>query len=195
MSLEGNISHYAALHYIIIILRKMANYKEKLHEINTFIFDFDGVLSNGKVWVLPDGDQIRSTDVKDGYALQYALKRGYHVCIISGGYSESMRKRYQMFPGMDIFLQVADKINCLHKYMESNNLRKEQILAMGDDIPDYQLLQACGVKCCPHNAAVEIQDIADYISPFDGGEGCVRDVIEQTLRCQDQWFKEDSHIW
>ncbi|MBR5665097.1 MAG: 3-deoxy-D-manno-octulosonate 8-phosphate phosphatase, partial [Bacteroidales bacterium] len=83
----------------------MAHYKEKLHTINTFIFDFDGVLSNGKVWVLPDGDQIRATDVKDGYAIHYALKCGYNVCIISGGYSESMRKRYDLFPGMDIFLK------------------------------------------------------------------------------------------
>ncbi|MCR5189828.1 MAG: HAD hydrolase family protein [Bacteroidales bacterium] len=173
----------------------MAHYKEKLHTINTFIFDFDGVLSNGKVWVLPDGDQIRATDVKDGYAIHYALKCGYNVCIISGGYSESMRKRYDLFPGMDIFLKVADKMQCLQEYMQRKNLRKEQILCMGDDIPDYQILQACGLKCCPNDAAVEIQGIADYISPFKGGEGCVRDVIEQTLRCQDKWFKEGCHIW
>ncbi len=173
----------------------MANYKEKLHTINTFIFDFDGVLSNGKVWVLPDGDQIRATDVKDGYAIQYALKNGYNVCIISGGYSESMRKRYDLFPGMDIFLKVADKMQCLQEYMRRKGLSKEQILCMGDDIPDYQIIQACGLKCCPNDAAVEIQGIADYISPFKGGEGCVRDVIEQTLRCQDKWFKEGCHIW
>ena len=166
----------------------MAHYKEKLHTINSFIFDFDGVLSNGKVWVLPDGDQIRATNVKDGYAIHYALQNGYNVCIISGGYSESMRKRYDLFPGMDIFLKVADKMQCLQEYMQQKNLQKEQILCMGDDIPDYQILQNVGLSACPNDAAIEIQEIVEYISPFKGGEGCVRDVIEPTLRCQDKWF-------
>lgn len=173
----------------------MANYKEKLHTVNTFIFDFDGVLSNGKVWVLPDGDQLRATDVKDGYAIQYALKMGYNVCIISGGYSESMRKRYMNFPGIDIYLKVADKIGRFKQYMEEKGLKKENILCMGDDIPDYYILKEAGLKTCPNDAAIEIQEMVDYISPFRGGEGCVRDVIEQTLRCQDKWFKEGCHIW
>ncbi len=174
----------------------MANYKEKLHAVTTFVFDFDGVLSDGKVWTLPDGDQLRATNVKDGYALQYALKKGYRICIISGGYSESMRNRYRQFTGdMDIFLSIADKPSCLKQYMETHKLRKEEVLCMGDDIPDYPILQESGVKTCPADAAVEIQETVDYISPFRGGDGCVRDVIEQTLRCQGQWFKEDSHLW
>ena len=173
----------------------MANYKEKLTEITTFIFDFDGVLSDGKVWALPSGEQLRATNVKDGYAIQYALKLGYNICIISGGCSDGMRKRYDGFEGMDIFLKVPDIMACFRQYMQEKNLKKEQILYMGDDIPDYYVMQASGLKTCPKDAAVEIQEIADYISPFKGGKGCVRDVIEQTLRCKNQWFNEESHIW
>lgn len=173
----------------------MANYKEKLPFINTFIFDFDGVLSNGKIWVLSDGDQLRATNVKDGYAIQYALKQGYNVCVISGGYSETMKKRYENFVNMDIYLSVADKMEKFNQYLQKKNIEKTQVMYMGDDIPDFYVMQASGLKACPNNAAIEIQEIADYISPFKGGEGCVRDIIEQTLRSQDRWFKENSHIW
>ena len=103
----------------------MDNYREKLQYINTFIFDFDGVLSDGKVWVLPNGEQIRATNVKDGYAMQYALKKGYRVAIISGGIGESMRLRYQRFEGIEIFLKVHDKVEVFHQYIKKNNLKPE----------------------------------------------------------------------
>lgn len=173
----------------------MANYKEKLPSITTFIFDFDGVLSDGKVWALPNGEQLRATNVKDGYAIQYALKLGYNICILSGGYSEGMYKRYEGFKGMDIFLKIPDKMKCFQQYLKDKKLSKEQILYMGDDIPDYHVMSASGLKACPKDAAIEIQELSDYISPFNGGCGCVRDVIEQTLRCKNQWFNEESHIW
>ncbi|MDR1792511.1 MAG: HAD hydrolase family protein [Bacteroidales bacterium] len=173
----------------------MSRYKELLHNITTFVFDFDGVLSDGGVTVTPDGDQLRTTNVKDGYAIQYALKKGYHICIISGGYSESMKKRYADFQGIDIFLKIADKTQILAQYMQEKGLKKENILYMGDDIPDYQVMQMAAVKACPADAALEIIHIADYISHFQGGKGCVRDIIEQVLRLHNQWFCEDACIW
>jgi 3-deoxy-D-manno-octulosonate 8-phosphate phosphatase (KDO 8-P phosphatase) len=173
----------------------MKNYKEKLKHITTFIFDFDGVLSNGKIIVMPDGDQLRTTDVKDGYAMQYALRMGYKVCIISGGYSESMRLRYQGFPQMDIFLNVPDKTKVFTQYLKQHNIQSEQVVYMGDDIPDYEVMQLAGLKSCPSDASIEIRETADYISHYKGGEGCVRDIIEQTLRCQGKWFRENACIW
>lgn len=173
----------------------MANYKAKLHDINTFIFDFDGVLSDGKVYVQRDGEQVRATDVKDGYAMQYALKRGYRIAIISGGYAESMRLRYEGFPGIEIFLSVSNKIELFKEYMAKNQLKPENILVMGDDIPDYKMMLMAGVKCCPADAAEEIKHIADYISIRPGGNGAVRDVIEQVLRLHGKWFDENACIW
>jgi 3-deoxy-D-manno-octulosonate 8-phosphate phosphatase (KDO 8-P phosphatase) len=173
----------------------MKNYKEKLKNITTFVFDFDGVLSTGKVMVLPDGEQLRMTDVKDGYALQYALKQGYRICIISGGYSESMRLRYQDFQGIDVFLKVSDKTKTFSEYLKQHNIQAEQVVYMGDDIPDYDVMQLVGLKTCPADAAIEIQEISHYISHCKGGEGCVRDIIEQTLRAHNKWFKEGSRIW
>ena len=173
----------------------MGNYKEKLHKIKAFIFDFDGVLSDGKVYVQRDGEMVRATNTKDGYALQYALRKGYRVAIISGGYAESMRLRYRDFPGMDIFLHVGNKIDLFHEYLKEHDLQPENVLVMGDDIPDYQMMQMAGVKCCPADAAIEIKHISDYISFQPGGYGCVRDVIEQTLRLQGRWFEEDACVW
>ena len=118
----------------------MKNYKEKLHKVNTFIFDFDGVLSDGKMYVMGDGEQVRATNTKDGYALQYALRKGYHVAIISGGYAESMKLRYKNFPGMDIFLAVKNKIKQFREYLAMHDLQPENVLVMGDDIPDYQMM-------------------------------------------------------
>lgn len=171
------------------------NYKGKLHSISTFVFDFDGVLSDGKIYVQRDGEQVRATNVKDGYALQYALRKGYNVAVISGGYSESMKLRYKDFIGMEMHLKVSDKVLEFNEYLASHNLKPEEVLVMGDDIPDYRMMQLAGVKCCPADAALEIQQIADYVSMFPGGNGAVRDVIEQVLRLQGNWFCEEAHVW
>ena len=173
----------------------MQNYREKLKEITTFIFDFDGVLSDGKVYVMGDGEQVRATNTKDGYALQYALRKGYRVAIISGGYAKSMKERYKNFCGMDIFLQVSDKVEVFNQYMAEKGFKTNEVLYMGDDIPDYKLMLLSGVKCCPADACEEIKSIADYISYQIGGYGAVRDVIEQTLKAQGRWFEEDACIW
>jgi len=173
----------------------MPNYREKLQKINTFIFDFDGVLSDGKIWVLPDGEQMRATNVKDGYAMQYALRKGYRIAIISGGIGESMRLRYQTFKGIDVFLKVSNKVEVFNTYINENKIAQEEVLFMGDDIPDYELMKICGLKCCPADACTEIKEIADYISFVNGGYGAVRDVIEQTLRAQNKWMDADACIW
>ncbi len=173
----------------------MKNYKEKLHKIKAFVFDFDGVLSDGRIYVTSDGEQVRATNAKDGYALQYALKKGYKVVVISGGYAESMRLRYKNFHGMEINLAVKDKVEVYNEYLERNGLLPEETLVMGDDIPDYPIMELAGVKCCPADAVTEVKHLADYISIRNGGEGAVRDVIEQTLRLHGKWFDNDAHIW
>ena len=166
-----------------------------MKNITTFVFDFDGVLTDGSILVLPDGDQLRATNAKDGYALQYALRKGYNVAIISGGYSETMRLRYKNFPKMDIYLKVSDKVERLRAYMTEKGITKEQLLVMGDDIPDSKMMQMGAVKCCPADAAEEIKSIADYISFQNGGRGAVRDVIEQTIKAQGRWLEDDACLW
>lgn len=173
----------------------MSNYKEKLSPINTFIFDYDGVLTDGKVLVINQNEQLRSSNVKDGYALQYAIKKGYRICIISGGKSDSMTQRMNGLGITDVFLGVERKIDVYNSYLKSNNLDKSQILYMGDDIPDYEIMTNVGVATCPADAAIEIKAVADYISDAKGGEGCVRDIIEQVLKLHDKWFHKDAFHW
>lgn len=173
----------------------MSNFKELLPKITTFIFDIDGVLSDGMVTTLPDGDQLRRMNIKDGYALQYAVKKGYNIAIISGGSSESVRLRFTGLGITDVFLKVSNKIEIFENYLQSKNITKEQVLYMGDDIPDYHVMLQSGVATCPKNAAIEIKNISQYISDKNGGRGCVRDVIEQVLRCQGNWFDENAHKW
>lgn len=173
----------------------MSNYKEKLSPINTFIFDYDGVLTDGKVLVINQNEQLRSSNVKDGYALQYAIKKGYRICIISGGKSDSMTQRMNGLGITDVFLGVERKIDVYNSYMKSNNLDKSQILYMGDDIPDYEIMTNVGVATCPADAAIEIKAVADYISDAKGGEGCVRDIIEQVLKLHNKWFHKDAFHW
>lgn len=173
----------------------MKNYRERLPEITTFVLDFDGVLSDGKIWVLPDGEQVRATGIKDGYAINYALKKGYNVVIISGGASESQRLRYQTFTGIEVYLKVHDKVAVLKEYMEKKHITPEEILVIGDDLPDYNIMKMAQVKCCPADAAEEIKQIVDYVSDKNGGCGCVRDVIEQTLKIQGKWMADDAFYW
>lgn len=174
----------------------MDNYRQRLAQITTFVLDFDGVLSDGKIWVLPDGDQVRATNVKDGYALQYALKRGYRVIIISGGTSESMRKRFNAFRGIEIHLSVSNKMVVFDECLQRHNITPDEILMMGDDIPDCKIMSRCAVKCCPADAAEEVKQLADYISYQKGGEGCVRDVIEQVLKAQGRWMDDEAaYLW
>lgn len=173
----------------------MINYKEKLHDIKAFVFDFDGVMTDGSVFVYADGQTVRAGNVKDGYAIQYAVKKGYTVALISGADSLSITNRMKSLGVKQIYTGCPNKLETFRKFLSDNDLRPEQVLAMGDDIPDYHILQASGVACCPADAAVEIKEIADYISIFPGGRGCVRDIIEQVLRLHGNWFHSDAVNW
>jgi 3-deoxy-D-manno-octulosonate 8-phosphate phosphatase (KDO 8-P phosphatase) len=149
--------------------------------------DVDGVLTNGKLILVPGGEQARVMHIRDGYAIQHALKSGYKVLILSGGKSEEVRTRLKGLGVNDIQMNCDDKLNALIDYMAENDLKKEEILYIGDDIPDLAAMKSCGMAACPVDAAQEIKRICHYISPVPGGEGCVRDVVEQTLKVQGKW--------
>jgi 3-deoxy-D-manno-octulosonate 8-phosphate phosphatase (KDO 8-P phosphatase) len=166
----------------------MANFKELLPKINSFVFDIDGVLSDGSVIVTENQEQLRIMNTRDGLAISMALKKGYSIAIISGGNSQSVLHRFKYLGITDVFLGVKDKVEVLHKYIYNKNITLENVLYMGDDIPDYYAMKECGVATCPKNAATEIKEIAHYISDKDGGKGCVRDIIEQVMRCNNDWF-------
>ncbi len=163
------------------------SYKELMPKINTFIFDVDGVLTNGIITITTTGELIRNMSIKDGYALKTAVDAGYNVCIISGGSNEGVRTRLEGLGITDIYLGTHTKTIQLNEYLENNNINHENVLYMGDDIPDFPVMKQVGLPCCPKDAVPEIQDISLYISQKKGGNGCVRDVIEQVLKVQGRW--------
>ncbi|MFK5958848.1 MAG: HAD-IIIA family hydrolase [Lutibacter sp.] len=163
------------------------SYKEIMPKITTFIFDVDGVLTNGVVTIFPGGEMVRNMNIKDGYALKTAVKAGYNVCIISGGTNEAVRKRFKVLGITNVYLGAQNKMIQFNEFIKLHNIQPEHILYMGDDIPDYPVMKKVGLPCCPKDAAPEIQEIATYISHKKGGAGCVRDVIEQVLKVQDKW--------
>ena len=171
------------------------NYKAKLHEIKAFVFDYDGVISDGNIWSANDTIIVRSGNVKDGYAMQYALRKGYLIAILSGGSGDSIRSRMKMLGVEDVYLGSHRKKEVFEDFLKDKQLLPEQVLYVGDDIPDYDVMRLAGVSACPADAAEEIKAVADYISHKNGGCGCVRDVIEQVLRLQGQWFHEDAKAW
>lgn len=163
------------------------SYKEIMPQIKTFIFDVDGVLTDGKVHVFENGQLVRQMNIKDGYALKTAVDAGYRVCIISGGNNEGVRTRLKGLGLTDIYLGAHYKIDQFTEIVDKYQLNANEILYMGDDIPDYPVMELVGLPCCPNNAAQEIQNISKYVSHKDGGEGCARDVIEQVLKVQGKW--------
>lgn len=163
------------------------SYKEYLNIISTFIFDVDGVLTDGSVTVTTDGKMLRTMNIKDGFALKTAIDASYNVCIISGGSNEGVRKRLSGLGIKDIFLGAHNKIEQLNTYLDSNNLNLDEVLYMGDDIPDYPVMKLVGLPCCPQDAVPEIKSVSKYISHKYGGKGAVRDVIEQVLKVQGKW--------
>ncbi|NVK66633.1 MAG: HAD hydrolase family protein, partial [Flavobacteriales bacterium] len=172
----------------------MISYKEKLPKITTFIFDVDGVLTNGEIFLMKE-DFVRSLNSRDAYAMQYAAKSGFRILIITGGASELVAQRLLSLGIDEVRLRSKNKLSVYKELKEKYGFEDEEVLYMGDDIPDYEILERVGVSTCPQDAAVEIKAISDYQSPYDGGKYCVRDVIEQTLRVQDKWFKEHAHEW
>jgi 3-deoxy-D-manno-octulosonate 8-phosphate phosphatase (KDO 8-P phosphatase) len=170
-------------------------FKTKLKNIRHFIFDVDGVLTNGSVTLIPNGEQIRVMNIKDGFALQHAVKKGYHIHIISGGTSEAVRERLSGLGIKSIHLGISRKIEKYEDLRLEFDFTDDQVLYMGDDLPDYEVMSKVGIATCPANSAHEIKAISAYVSPISGGDGCVRDIIEQTLRLQDNWFDEDAMSW
>lgn len=164
----------------------MINYD--LKTIRAVIFDVDGVLSRQTIPLHPVDGPMRTVNIKDGYALQHAVKCGLIVAIISGAKTDSVRKRYEGLGLKEVILGAAVKIHSYLELCEKYGLKDEEVLYMGDDIPDYEILQKCGLPCCPSDAAPEIKAISQYISPYNGGEGCGRDVLEQVLKAQNKWM-------
>lgn len=165
---------------------------EKFRTIRTFVFDVDGVLTDGSVHVFNSGEQVRMMSTRDGYALQLAVKKGYRVAVISGGNSEGVILRLQQLGITDVFMKVENKKAKLLEYAVEHGLEMEDILFMGDDIPDYGVMKQVGLACAPSDAAPEIRHIAAYISNFGGGQGCVRDVIEKVLKLNGYWDLDSS---
>ena len=155
--------------------------------IKTFVFDVDGVLATDILVILQGGDMARNMNSKDGYALQLAVKKGYGVVIISGGSSEPVRQRLERLGVRHVFLGIHDKKEKLLAHAQENGLKLEEILYMGDDIPDYVVMSMVGLPCCPADAVNEIKQISKYISPITGGKGCGRDVIEKVLKLNGHW--------
>ena len=173
----------------------MDNFKEGLKHIKAFAFDVDGVLASPLVYLHPGGELIRSMNTKDGYALQYAVKRGYPIAIITGGTSKSVGERFRGLGITDIYLGSGYKPDDFNDFIFKYDLKPQEVLYMGDDLPDYLVMQEVGFPTCPSDAVEEIKSISTYISDKAGGEGCVRDVIEQVMRLQGRWMEPDAFTW
>lgn len=173
----------------------MAFFKEELSKVKAFIFDVDGVLSHNVIQLSMEGDPIRTANMKDGYALMYALRSGYPVGIITGGKTRDTRGRLDKLGITQVYMGTLDKVPCLMDFLDKNNLSADEVLYMGDDIPDYNVMLKVGLPVCPNDAVPEIKEISRYISDRNGGEGCVRDVIEQVMRAQGKWCHPEDINW
>lgn len=172
----------------------MVTFKQKLHQVKAFAFDIDGVFSNS-MQIYPTGELMRQMNAKDGYVVQYALKKGYPVAIISGARCESIRLRFEALGVKDVYTGSIDKMADIKDFVSKYQLSLDQVLYMGDDIPDYIVMQQVGVSACPLDAVDEVKEVADYISDRGAGAGCVRDVVEQTLKLHGRWMETDAFSW
>lgn len=170
----------------------MINYD--LNKIKAIIFDVDGVLSAETVLLYSDGEPMRTINIKDGYAIQLAQKVGLKIVLLTGATTESVRLRYERLGVKDIYMRCAVKIQTYDAFLEKYGLHDEEIIFVGDDIPDYEVMQRCGCPCCPADACPEIKSVSKYISHKNGGYGCARDIIEQVLRVQGKWMS-DAHAF
>jgi 3-deoxy-D-manno-octulosonate 8-phosphate phosphatase (KDO 8-P phosphatase) len=173
----------------------MSNFKEELIKIKAFVFDIDGVLSLQTINLNSFGIPNRTINLRDGYALQLAVKKGYHVAVISGCKSKEYSKRLKMLGISDIYLNSQSKPEHFNNFIKKYKLDNSEVLYMGDDIPDFEVMKKSGVPVCPADADSEIKQISTYVSDKKGGEGCVRDVIEQVLRLHNKWMDADAFKW
>jgi 3-deoxy-D-manno-octulosonate 8-phosphate phosphatase (KDO 8-P phosphatase) len=173
----------------------VANFKEGLVKIRAFVFDIDGVLSLQTINLNAFGVPNRTVNLRDGYALQLAVKKGYHIGVITGCKSKEYLKRLKLLGIKDIYLNSKSKLSHFDLFVKKYNLDKSEVLYMGDDIPDFEVMKEAGVAVCPSDADSEIKQISVYISDKKGGEGCVRDIIEQVLRLHNKWMDSDAFTW
>lgn len=167
----------------------ITNFKQKLDNIRCFVFDVDGVMTDGGLLITENGEQLRKTNIRDGYALVQAIRSGYYIWVISGSSSEGVRKRLGYLGIDEVHMKVENKWTKLESLLLQYRVSAKEVLYMGDDLPDYEVMSHCAIKAAPADAATEILSIADYVSLKKGGEGCVRDVIEQVLRVKGDWPK------
>lgn len=163
------------------------SYKAHLKDITTFVFDVDGVLTDGSVLISSEGELLRTMNVKDGYALKTAVKRGYNVCIITGGKNPGVKLRLQGLGITDFYMNAHLKAEHLDEYLDVHNIKPENVLFMGDDMPDVPAMKMVALPCCPQNAVPQVKEVAEYVSHKNGGDGCARDVIEQVLKVRGDW--------
>lgn len=173
----------------------MSTINYDLKKIKAIAFDVDGVLSADVIPLHTSGEPMRTVNIKDGYAIQLAVKKGLYIAIITGGRTEAVRKRFAGLGVQDLYLGSAVKIHDYRDFRDKHGLKDEEILYMGDDIPDMEVMQACGLPCCPKDAAPEVKSIAWYISHAAGGYGCGRDVVEQVMKAQGKWMADDAFGW
>lgn len=168
------------------------SYKSRLKDIKAFVFDVDGVFTDGSVYLLPEGSMARVMNVLDGYAVVKARKYDYPICVITGGDDPMVRNRINYLGITDYYAKVGDKLEKFEEFKEKYNLKNEEILTMGDDVPDLEMMRMSGISACPENSVAEVKLISDYISPIPGGKGAVRDVIEQVMKVQGKWIEDHT---
>lgn len=168
------------------------SYKLRLKDIKAFVFDVDGVFTDGSVYLLPEGSMTRVMNVLDGYAVVKARKYDYPICVITGGDDPMVRKRINYLGIIEYYAKVSDKLEKFEEFKQKYNLKNEEILTMGDDVPDLEMMRISGISACPENSVAEVKLISDYISPLQGGKGAVRDVIEQVMKVQGKWMEDHT---
>ncbi len=164
------------------------SFKELLHTVTTFVFDVDGVFTDGSLFLDDKGGLLRTMNVKDGYAVKFALNKGYNIAVISAGQNETVKQRLQGLGIQDVYLNASDKVTCLNEIIAKYQLTKEQIVYMGDDLLDIPAMKCVGMPTCPQDAVPEVKAHARYISHKKGGKTCVRDIIEQVLKVRGDWL-------
>ena len=172
----------------------MGNFKEDIARCEAFVFDVDGVMTDGGIIPTADGDFIRRYNAKDGYALAYAIKMGYKVCIITGGRGLTLENRLRMLGIRHFYIDCMDKITALREYLANEGLDPQSVIYMGDDIPDLECMCEVGIPVCPSDAAAEVIEASRYVSEFRGGEGAVRDIVEQVLRAHGDWARDSQGV-
>ncbi|MEI6021130.1 MAG: HAD hydrolase family protein [Bacteroidota bacterium] len=165
----------------------MISFKERLSKITTILFDVDGVLTDGKVLIMESGEMVRNMNSKDGYALHLAVSKGYRIAVISGGNNVAVKNALERTGIQDVFIKEHDKLSRYEAYKVMHGIKDEEMVFVGDDLPDHEIMSKVGLAVCPNDAAMEIKLISHYVSPKNGGEGCIRDIIEQILKVQGNW--------